>query len=75
MPENALKQKLTVSIGIKRLFSCLQPHCLMANSGIVLQAETVMVHLVLSSKKKKFPPYFILLFVWEHLKEMEALND
>lgn len=26
-------------------------------------------------KKKKFPPYFILLFVWEHLKEMEALND
>lgn len=51
MHENALKQKLTVSIGIKRLFSCLQPHCLMANSGIVLQAETVMVHLVLSSKK------------------------
>lgn len=46
-----LKQKLTFSIGIKRLLSCLQPHCLMANSGIVLQAETVMVHLVLSSKK------------------------
>lgn len=69
-----LKQKLTFSIGIKRLLSCLQPHCLMANSGIVLQAETVMVHLVLSSKKT-FPPYFILLFVWEHLKEIEALND
>lgn len=51
----------------------------MANSGIVLQAETVMVLSVLSLKKKekekKFPPYFILLFVLEHLKEMEILND
>lgn len=53
----------------------------MANSSIVLQAETVLVHLVLSlkkggrTKKRKFPPYFILLFVSEHLQEMEALDD
>lgn len=72
-----LKQKPKVSRGVKRLDSCFQPHGLVANSGIVLQSQTVMVHLVWSWKKgkRKLPPRFILLFVLEHLKEIEFLND
>lgn len=47
--DKTLKQKRTVSIGIKRLF--LAPSltvAVVANSGIVLKADTVMVHSVLS---------------------------
>lgn len=69
------KQKLTVSIGIMQLFF-LPPatlshrqlwHCF---TGWDSYGPFGFVF-----KKKKFPPYFILLFVWKHLKEIESLND
>lgn len=59
--ENAWKAKTKAHCFYRynaSLFSCLQPHCPIANSGIVLQAGTVMVHLVLSLRKKKVPSLF-----------------
>lgn len=78
----AAKQIHCISIGkiakcqLLFLAPCLTPPPLHPDSGIVLEAGKVLVHLLLlRGEKKTFPLYFILLFVGKHLKEIEGLND